>query len=181
MRAVTHRRAGRRLQIGEGELRDELLAGAVVVVAVVDPEQLQKAQQPVPELRVDSLRVGQDFLQEIADLQDIPAHLVVEDVAPGDRRPVQVEGQDALLSGEPLEPVGVHPRHGELVHRLQQVGPRVGVLGGLHRSLSGAPAPVHRQGRGDDDRQESGQEVGSPFHPAVARGARPWVPEGRPV
>ncbi|PYT13638.1 MAG: hypothetical protein DMF51_10285 [Acidobacteria bacterium] len=40
--------------------------------------------------------------------------MVVEDVAPGDRRPVQLEGQDALLSGEPLEPVGVHPRHGEL-------------------------------------------------------------------
>ena len=169
--AASHRRAGRRLQIRVGELRHELLARAVVMVAVVDPEQLQVAQQPVPELRVDTLRMGEDLFQEIADLQDVPAHLVVEDVAPGERRAVQIERQHPLLAGEPVEAVGVQTRHGELVHRLQQVGPRVGVLRRLHRVLSSAPARVHSQGGDRNDHPKSGQEIGSPLHPAVARGA----------
>ena len=116
-RSVALRRDGGRPEIIEVERRDELPLGPLVVVAVVDPEELQvvmeRAQRPGRHLP----RVGQDLLEKVADLEVVPPHLVVVDVPAGEGGPVEVEGDDPLPWRQLLEAVGVQARDGELPDR----------------------------------------------------------------
>jgi hypothetical protein len=74
-------------------LQHELTRGEVVVGPVVDPEQLRIALDLRERPGIDTLRVGDDLLENAAHLERAGVLLVEEDVTAGDRGLVQMPDQ----------------------------------------------------------------------------------------
>ena len=72
----------------------------------------------------------QHRLDDVAHRQVVGVALVVEDVAPGDGRLVEVPGEDAVAERQVREPVRVQLDDGGLADAFEQVGARVGRDGG---------------------------------------------------
>ena len=89
----------RRLQFVEGEFRQKLLRGHLVVIAAVGPEQLGEIGDLPQRLRVHPLRVAQDHFQQRLLPQTPDGVLIVVDRVDGDRRLGQPVGQRLLLAG----------------------------------------------------------------------------------
>ena len=95
-------RRGKRLRRA---LQHELARGQVVVGTVVDPEQLGVALDLGERRRVDALRMRDDLLEDAAHLERVAMLLVVEDVAAGDRRLVEMPDRaSSRVSGSAAKP-----------------------------------------------------------------------------
>ena len=121
LRAVGLRRRRGGRERGRGALHHELARREVVVGTGVDPEQLRVALDLGQRRRVDAFGVGEDLLEHVTHLEVVFVALVVEDVAPGERRLIEVPDQDLLLHRQLLEAVGVELHHGCVVDALEKV------------------------------------------------------------
>ena len=98
---------GRGLQFVEGELRQELLRGHVVVIAAVGPEQLGEIGDLAQRLGVHALRMTQNLFQQRLLPQAPNRILIVVDRIDRDRRLRQPVGQRLLVQAERLEALGL--------------------------------------------------------------------------
>ena len=128
------RRGGKRL--GRAP-QDELAGGEVVERPAVDPEQLGVAMDLLERLRIDARRVREDRFEHVAHLEAVLVALVVVDVAPGDRRLVEMPDQRLFLERQRGESVGIQLHDRRFVDLFEQVLP----IGGRRR------APATRRGR----------------------------------
>ena len=87
----------------------------------VQPEQLGIALDLGEHSRVDPVRIGEDFLEDVTHLEVGGIPLIVVDVATRQGRPVQVPDQDLLVERKGRKPVGVQLRNSGVVHSLQQI------------------------------------------------------------
>ena len=99
----------------------ELARGEVVVRAGVDPEQLRVALDLGARRGVDAVGVREDRLEHVAHLEVVRVSLVVEDVAPGERRLVQMPDERLLPERQRAETVGVELHDRRLVDLLEEV------------------------------------------------------------
>ena len=128
-RARRLRRPGRG---GEGigrRLQHELPRGEVVVGAVVDPEVLRVALNLRERRGIDPLRMRDDLVEDASHLERRAVLLIDEDVAPGERRLVQVPDQRLLAQRQRVEAVRVQLHGRRVVHALEQILPGFGIRG----------------------------------------------------
>ena len=98
----------------------------VVERARVDPEQLRVAAHLREHGGIDVRLVAQDRFQQIADLEIEPVPLVVEDVAPRQRREVEMPDQNLVFERQRGETVRIHLHHCHVVDPLEEILPRTG-------------------------------------------------------
>ena len=104
-------------------IKQELARSQVVVRAVVDPEEFRISLDLPQRCRVDSLRVGDDLLDDAAHLESVAMLLIDVDVASGERRLVQMPNQRLLAHRQRREAVGVQLHHSRIVNTFEQVLP----------------------------------------------------------
>ena len=128
-------RVRRRAERRRRRVEHELAGGEVVVRAGVDPEERGVAVDRLQRRRLDAVGVREDLLERLAHVEVVGVALVVEDVAAGERRVVQVPDEHLLAQVQLFETVGVDLRDGGVVDALEQV-PALGVLrrGGARRA-----------------------------------------------
>ena len=145
-------------------VEQELAGGEVVVRPGVDPEELGVAADRPERLRLDAAGMREDLLERLAHVEVVHVTLVVEDVAAGERRVVQVPDQHLLAELQPLEAVGVDLADGGVVDALEQV-----LAFGLLHSAGGRRFERFGERRGcnagqrDENRQDKESQAGHGF------------------
>ncbi len=112
----------RRRKLFGRALQDELSRGEIVIGPAVGPEQLRVAFDFGAHRRL-ARGMADERLHDVAHVEVVDVPLVVEDVAAGDRRLIEVPGQDALLDRQRREPVRVQLHDGGFVDPLHQIRP----------------------------------------------------------
>ena len=105
-----------------------LARGDAVVRAAVDPEQLRVAADLRADVGRQRAGVRQDALEHRAHLEVVGVALVVVDVAAGERRQIEVPGQQLLAQRQAAEAVGVDLHDGHVVYVLEKIPPRLDSL-----------------------------------------------------
>ena len=108
------------------EVEQELPRGEVVVRTGVDPEQLGVTRDFLQRVVRDAGRVPQDLFEQAPHAEVETMTLVIIDIAPGDRRSIQVINHRLLVQRQRVEAVRIQLNHGRIVNLLEQIRPRVG-------------------------------------------------------
>ena len=124
----------------------ELARRQVVVRTVVDPEELGVALDLVERRLVDLSRGCVTIASSTSRISRFGAYrLIVEDVAAGERRLIQMPDERLFLQRQRLKAVGIDLHDGRLVNALEQVrpfGPSAAGAGGRSGRVRGVARPA---------------------------------------
>jgi hypothetical protein len=168
---VAHRLIVRQLEVGavtggdrhrlgharSVKVEQELAGGQVVVRPGVEPEQLGISGELRQRIGRNTFSMRQHTFQQVANAQVMTVPLVVVDVAPGNRRLVEVPDKGLLLERQLVKAIGIQLDDGGFADLFEQVR-----TGGRHEFVRGAVRP---SGRGQESRRST--RVPSECEPSV--------------
>ena len=142
-------RPGRGVRCGlerfRGAGQHELTRALVVVRTAVDPEQFGVPEDLRVRLGLDSRR-GDDRLEHVAHLETPRVLLIVEDVAAGKRRLIEMPDERFLGERQIAESVRVHLHDGRVANALEEIRPPGRCRRGIGRRCGGIRRPATARG-----------------------------------